>query len=81
LHIALPPLVFFCLTTLEGNFVTPTVLGYRLTLNPIMVFLSIIFWTWVWGIPGSLLAVPTLAALKSVSNYFDSLKPLRAILG
>ncbi|MGI6455210.1 MAG: AI-2E family transporter [bacterium] len=80
-RILLPPLVFLTFTTLEGNFITPTILGYRLTLNPIMVFLSILFWTWVWGIPGSLLAVPSLAALKIISNYFEALKPLRAILG
>ncbi|MFM2044256.1 MAG: hypothetical protein RLY86_2832, partial [Pseudomonadota bacterium] len=63
-RILAPPLAFLLLTTLEGNFVTPTVVGRRLTLNPIFVFATVLFWGWLWGVPGALLAVPILAVFK-----------------
>lgn len=78
--IALPPLSYMLLNSIEGQFVTPWILGRRLTLNPIMVFIAILFWTWVWGVPGALLAVPSVTTLKIISNYFDSMKLLRALL-
>ncbi len=52
------PAGFIALTTLEGYFITPTIVGRRLTLNPLLVFLSLVFWTWLWGPIGSLLAAP-----------------------
>ena len=48
------------LTTLEGHLITPTVLGRRLTLDPLAVFLAIAFWSWLWGPMGAFLAVPLL---------------------
>jgi predicted PurR-regulated permease PerM len=54
----LPPLSFLALTTLEGQFVTPTIMGARLTLSPLTVFLALAFWTWMWGPIGAFLAVP-----------------------
>ncbi|ALA17283.1 hypothetical protein AL346_07505 [Chelatococcus sp. CO-6] len=56
----LPPVVFLALTTLEGQFITPSVVGRRLTLNPFIVFLAVAFWTWIWGPIGAFLAVPIL---------------------
>jgi predicted PurR-regulated permease PerM len=52
------PLGLIALTTLEGHFVTPTIVGRRLTLNPLLVFLALAFWTWMWGPIGAVLAVP-----------------------
>lgn len=52
------PVAFVCLSTLEGNFITPTIVGQRLTLNPFLIFLAIAFWTWLWGPVGAFLAVP-----------------------
>jgi predicted PurR-regulated permease PerM len=52
------PLGLIALTTTEGHFVTPTIVGRRLTLNPLLVFLALAFWTWMWGPVGALLAVP-----------------------
>jgi predicted PurR-regulated permease PerM len=52
------PLGLVALTTTEGHFVTPTIIGRRLTLNPLLVFLALAFWTWMWGPIGALLAVP-----------------------
>jgi predicted PurR-regulated permease PerM len=81
LRILLPPLVYLLIAVLEGYFVTPMILGRRLTLNPIMVFGAILFWGWMWGIPGVFLAVPILTALKIICDNFDGLKPVGLMLG
>jgi predicted PurR-regulated permease PerM len=52
------PLALIALTTTEGHFITPTIVGRRLTLNPLLVFLALAFWTWMWGPFGAFLAVP-----------------------
>jgi predicted PurR-regulated permease PerM len=52
------PASFVALTTLEGQFVTPAILGHQLTLNPLTIFLSLAFWAWLWGPIGAFLAVP-----------------------
>jgi predicted PurR-regulated permease PerM len=56
----LPPFAFIVLTTIEGQFITPAVLGQRLTMNPLMIFLAIAFWLWLWGPAGAFVAVPLL---------------------
>mgnify|MGYP002714830077 CR=1 FL=1 len=81
LQIAAPPLAFLVLTAIEGNFVTPMIVGRRLTLNPIGVFLTILFWGWLWGIPGALMAVPILAVFKILCDAHKPLHPLGALLG
>jgi predicted PurR-regulated permease PerM len=69
----LPPAAFVALTTLEGHVVTPTVLGRRLTLNPLAVFLALAFWTWMWGPTGAFLSVPILiVALVIFGHLFPS---------
>jgi predicted PurR-regulated permease PerM len=57
-HAALAPLGFVALTTAEGHFITPTIVGRRMTLNPLLIFLALAFWTWMWGPVGSFLAAP-----------------------
>lgn len=64
------PLLFIGMSTIEGQFVTPTILGARLTLNPLFIFLSIAFWAWLWGPFGALLAVPLLIVLIVIINQF-----------
>lgn len=64
------PLVFIGLSTVEGQFVTPTILGARLTLNPLFIFLSIAFWAWLWGPFGALLAVPLLIIMLVIINQY-----------
>ncbi len=59
-YAALAPLLFVVLTTLEGHVVTPNIVGRRLTLSPLGVFLSLAFWTWLWGPVGAFLSVPFL---------------------
>jgi len=80
-QILLPPLVFLCFTALEGQFVTPTIVGNRLRLNPIAVIISLLFWGWVWGIGGMLIAVPILAAIKIVVKSTEELKTFHALIG
>jgi predicted PurR-regulated permease PerM len=78
---ALPPLVYLALTSLEGSFITPTILGQRLTLNPLVIFVGIIFWGWMWGVVGALVAVPMLASFKIVCDHVERLKPVGDLLG
>lgn len=72
---------YFVATSLEGTLIRPLVLGRRLTLNPLAVFVGLIFWGWLWGIPGALLAVPILAVMKGVADHHPALTPLGAFLG
>jgi predicted PurR-regulated permease PerM len=80
LTIMLPPLAFLFLTFLEGQLISPFVVGRRLTLDPIAVFISVLFWGWLWGFAGMLLAVPILASLKITIGAIESLAPLSAII-
>lgn len=66
LSIAAPPLTYAVISGIEGYFVSPTILGRRFTLHPISVFLSMLVWTWLWGVPGALLAVPILITANSI---------------
>lgn len=60
---------------MEGQFLTPLLLGKRLELNAVAVFISISFWSWLWGFVGALMAVPLLVVIKVVCDNFDALKP------
>lgn len=76
----LVPLVFIAITTLEGNFITPTIFGRSMQLNPVMVILSLVFWGWIWGVGGALLAVPILAAAKIACERLEDLQPIGRFL-
>lgn len=77
----LPPIVYLTLHALESNVITPMILGKRLTLNPVMIFISLIFWTWIWGIPGALLSIPMLMMIKIFCDHFKPLAPIGEFLG
>lgn len=70
------PASYFVLASLEGNFITPMVMGRSLTLNPVLVLLSLMFWGWMWGIVGVILAVPILAAFKIFCSHIEPMEPL-----
>jgi predicted PurR-regulated permease PerM len=80
-HALLVPVTFSFITTIEGYIVTPTVVGRRLTLNPVVIFVAMTFWWWLWGIVGALLAVPMLAVLKIVCQRVEPLNPIAEFLG
>lgn len=71
-----PAGLYFAIHVVEGEFVTPMLLARRFTLNPVMVIISLIFWFWMWGVPGAILSVPMLAIMKIVC---DGVKPLNPI--
>jgi len=73
---ALPAALYLAIHIVEGELVTPMLLARRFTLNPVLVVISLIFWFWMWGVPGAVLAVPMLGILKVIC---DGLKPLNAI--
>jgi predicted PurR-regulated permease PerM len=74
------PAVYLCFGTLEGNFITPWVMGRSLTLNPVLILLSLVFWGWMWGIAGVILAVPILAAFKIFCAHIKPMEPLAEFL-
>jgi predicted PurR-regulated permease PerM len=76
----LPPAWYLLLHLLEANLITPVLLGRRFTLNPVVIFVSLIFWTWLWGVPGALLSVPILVSIKVVCDRVPTLSPVSELL-
>ena len=72
----LPPAIYLGIHLVEGETLTPMLLARRFTLNPVLIILSLVFWFWMWGVLGAILAVPMLAILKIIS---DRLRPLKAL--
>jgi predicted PurR-regulated permease PerM len=71
----LPAALYLGLHLIEGETVTPMLLARRFTLNPVLVIISLVFWFWMWGIPGAILSVPMLAIAKIIC---DRVRPLAA---
>jgi predicted PurR-regulated permease PerM len=71
----LPAGLYFGFHLIEGETVTPMLLARRFTLNPVLVIISLVFWFWMWGIPGGILSMPMLAITKIIC---DRLQPLAA---
>jgi predicted PurR-regulated permease PerM len=71
----LPALIQIGLHTVEANVVTPMVLGRRLTINPMLILLSLSFWGWIWGAPGALLAVPLLIIAQTIIFSLRGTRP------
>lgn len=68
-----PAFVLFC-NIIEGQFVTPLVVGRRLEINAVAIFIAVAFWSWLWGFVGALIAVPILVVIKVFCDHFDSLR-------
>ncbi|MGB8352263.1 MAG: AI-2E family transporter [Chthoniobacteraceae bacterium] len=79
-HVLLVPGAYLVLAVLEGNFVTPFLLGRSLTLNPLAIVISVMFWGWMWGIIGIILAVPILATMKILCDHIEPLAPIGEFL-
>lgn len=75
-----PPLVFLCCHAVESNAITPWVVGHRLRLSPLAVFLSVLVWGWIWGFGGALVAVPILLAFRAWCRRSPALRHVRLYL-
>lgn len=76
----LPPGWYLLLHLLEANFITPILLGRRFTLNAVGIFVSLMFWTWLWGVPGALLSVPILVSIQVICDRVPTLSPVSELL-
>jgi predicted PurR-regulated permease PerM len=77
----LVPGSFLAINLLQANVVAPMLLGHRLTLNPVAIFIGLAFFFWIWGVPGAFLAVPLLASFKIFCDHIESLAAIGEFLG
>lgn len=75
------PLYVFLCNTVEGQFITPLVVGRRLELNSVAIFIAVAFWSWLWGFVGALIAVPLLVVIKIFCDHFRSAQQCRQLPG
>jgi predicted PurR-regulated permease PerM len=80
-HALLVPAAYLAVNLIQANFVTPAVLGRRLTLNPVAILVGLVFWWWIWGVGGAFIAVPLLATFKIFCDHIESLAPIGEFLG
>lgn len=72
--------VLIALQTVVGNFIEPKMMGKGLDLSPLVVLLALLFWGWMWGIPGMLLSVPLTAAIKIAFEQIDATRPVALMM-
>lgn len=77
----LVPGAFLLINVIQGNFVSPLLLGHRLALNPVALLVGLTFWFWIWGLPGAFVAVPLLATFKIFCDHIESLAAVGEFLG
>jgi predicted PurR-regulated permease PerM len=80
-RVLLAPAIYIALEIIQGQLVTPVVLGLRFTLNPVAIFIWLIFWGWMWGIVGAMLAFPMLTIFKILCDHVRPLAPIGEFLG
>ncbi len=80
-HALMVPGAYMAVNLVQANFVSPTVLGRRLTLNPVAILVGLVFWWWIWGVGGAFIAVPLLATFKIFCDHIESLAPIGEFLG
>ena len=80
-HALMIPGSFLAINLIQANFATPLVLGHRLTLNPVAIFIGLAFFFWIWGVAGAFLAVPLLATFKIFCDHIVSLAAIGEFLG
>ncbi len=71
----------FAITSLEGYLLLPALMGRAAQMNPVAIFVGLLFWTWVWGVWGTILAVPMLMMLKATCDHIEDLRPIGELLG
>ncbi|HTD59241.1 MAG TPA: AI-2E family transporter [Gemmatimonadaceae bacterium] len=80
-HALFVPGVYVAINVIQANVATPLLMSRRLTLNPVVIFVSLALWGFIWGVPGVLLAVPILATFRILCDHVDSLAGIGAFLG
>lgn len=80
-RIVLPAIVYLVITTIQNNVVSPFAYGDRLKLNPLAVMIFVLFWWFIWGVPGAFLAIPIAATLKVLGDQVPRLAPMGELLG
>jgi len=78
-HAFIAPMIYFGVNFAD-NFIAPYVMGRRLVLNPLVVFVAVMFWGWIWGIIGVLLAVPITMTLKIICDHSPVMAPYAELL-
>jgi predicted PurR-regulated permease PerM len=73
--------VAFVITSLEGFLLTPALMSRAARMNPVAIFVGLLFWSWIWGIWGAVLAVPMLMMIKAVCDHIEDLQPVGELLG
>lgn len=73
--------VAFVITSLEGFLLTPALMSRAARMNPVAIFVGLLFWSWIWGIAGAVLAVPMLMMIKAVCDHIEDLQPVGELLG
>ena len=69
------------ITSIEGYLLTPHLMGRAAQMNPVAIFVGLLFWTWVWGVWGTILAVPMLMMIKAICDHVEDLQPVGELLG
>lgn len=77
----LPVAAYLALHMLEANFLTPHLLGRRLPLSPVVIFVGFLFWWWIWGVAGAILAVPILVTIKIACDKTERFAEIGELLG
>jgi predicted PurR-regulated permease PerM len=80
-HALLAPAVYLGVATLEGQVLTPTIVGRRLEMNAVAILVSVAVWAWLWGVIGALIAVPFLVIIKVISFHIESMEAAGRFLG
>ena len=78
--VLLPTGWYLLLHLIEANLITPVLIGRRFSLNPVVIFISLIFWTWLWGVPGALMSVPILVSIKVICDRIPRLSLVSELL-
>lgn len=81
LHAAYPVMAFIAISFIEANFVTPMIVGRRMTLNPLAIILVVSFWTWLWGPVGGIIALPLLIMFKAICDHTPPLQAIGILIG
>ena len=77
---ALAACIAICIASIEAYAITPLLMSRTAEMNPAAVFVGLVFWGWLWGLPGLFLAVPILMVIKSISDHVEALQPVATLL-